>query len=104
MYQGYADNSTTIAGLPGSATTYTQTPASEHRDPQDMPLREKEKLQPTLEIVVANDVLYLQGSGTEVDPVLLTGNVVLYLPEDANIKDITLQFRGKARLPPNADS
>jgi hypothetical protein len=66
--------------------------------------RDKEKLQPALEIAVANDVLYLKGPGTEVESTLLAGNVVLYLPEATPIKDITLHFRGKARLPPINDS
>lgn len=66
--------------------------------------RDKEKLQPTFEIVVTNDVLCLQGLGTEAEPVLLSGNVVLHLPENADIKDITLQFRGKARFASSNDS
>jgi len=69
-----------------------------------MLLKDKEKLQPTLEVVVTDDVLCLRGPGTEVEPVLLSGNVVLYLPEDTDIKDITLHFRGKARLPQSNDS
>ncbi|KAF9793132.1 hypothetical protein BJ322DRAFT_998373 [Thelephora terrestris] len=68
-----------------------------------MPPRDKEKWQPTLEIVVTNDVLCLQGPGVDVEPVLLSGNVVLYLPDDTDIKEITLQFRGKAKLPPSSD-
>jgi hypothetical protein len=60
--------------------------------------RDKERLQPTLEIVVMNGVLCLQGPGTGAEPALLSGNVVLCLPENTGIKDITLQFRGKAKL------
>lgn len=52
-----------------------------------------------MDIAVTEDVLCLQGSGREVEPVLLSGNVVLYLSEDTDIKDITLNFRGKAKLP-----
>ena len=107
MRQGQVENGFTAIGLtaiPGFAHTPISTPPFELRDPLDMLLKDKEKSQPTLEIVVANDVLCLRGPGTEVEPVLLSGNVVLYLPEDSDIKDITLHFRGKARLPPTNDS
>ncbi|KAF9654030.1 hypothetical protein BDM02DRAFT_3182442 [Thelephora ganbajun] len=90
--------------MPGSVHTPTSTLAFELWDSADMFLRDKEKFQPVLEIVVTNDVLCLQGSGTEVEPALLSGNVVLYLPEDTDIKDVTLHFRGKAKLPPSNDS
>jgi hypothetical protein len=83
--------------------TPTSTPTSELSDPVDVPSKEKEKQQPMLEIVVTSDVLCLRGPGTEVEPALLSGNVVLYLPEDTDIKGITLHFRGKARLPPTSD-
>lgn len=107
MRQGQVENGFTAIGLttiPGFAHTPISTPPFELRDPLDMLLKDKEKSQPTLEIVVANDVLCLRGPGTETEPVLLSGNVVLYLPEDSDIKDITLHFRGKARLPPTNDS
>ena len=57
-----------------------------------------------LEIVVTNDVLYLKGPGAEAEPALLSGYVLLYLPEATSIKDVTLHFRGKARLPPSNDA
>lgn len=66
-----------------------------------MPGKDKEKL-PSLEIVVASDVLALKGTGVDVAPSLLSGHVVLHLAESTSFKEITLQFRGKARLPPTA--
>ncbi|KAI0358509.1 hypothetical protein OH77DRAFT_1396669 [Trametes cingulata] len=57
---------------------------------------------PHLEIHVASDVLCLRGTGVDVNPALLSGNVVLYLSEPTSIKEITLSFRGKARLPVSA--
>lgn len=70
-----------------------------------MLLRDREKPQLTLDIVVSNDVLHLKGLGTDAESALLSGNVVIYLPEATPIKDITLHFRGKARLsPPVNDS
>jgi hypothetical protein len=105
--EGHIDSGPTTTGFTTMSVpvhTPISTPASEIWDPADMPLRDKEKLQPSLEIVVTNDVLCLKGTGTEVEPVLLSGNVSLYLPEDTDIKDITLHFRGKARLPPSNDS
>lgn len=107
MRQSHTDNSSTITGLTalsGFAYTPTPIPASGLWVPLDTPPRDKEKMQPTLEIVVTNDVLCLQGPGAEVEPVLLSGNVVLHLPEDTDIKEVTLQFRGKAKLPPSNDS
>ena len=102
-----ADSTSTTAGLttlPIPLQSSTSTPASELWDPLDMPSRDKERMQPTLDITVTNDVLCLKGPGTEVEPVLLSGNVILYLPENTHIKDITLRFRGKAKLPPSHDS
>jgi arrestin-related trafficking adapter 4/5/7 len=100
MRQGHADNgfiSPDLTTLPGPVQYSTSTPASELWDPLDMFPRER--WQPTLDIIVIDDVLCLQGPGRDVEPVLLSGNVALYLPEDTDIKDITLNFRGKAKLP-----
>ncbi|KAF7315760.1 Arrestin-C domain-containing protein [Mycena indigotica] len=58
------------------------------------------KERPFLEIRLDNDVVYLKGTGNDVEPARLTGHVVLNLAESTPIKEITLQFRGKARLPP----
>jgi hypothetical protein len=54
---------------------------------------------PHLGIQVDSPCIYLKGVGVDVEPALLSGNVVLYLTESTPIKEITLQFRGKARLP-----
>ncbi|TDL15305.1 hypothetical protein BD410DRAFT_732926 [Rickenella mellea] len=60
----------------------------------------KDKSQHTsLDIVLATDPVILRGTGADVEPGLLSGNVVLFLTEATSIKQITLQFRGKARLP-----
>jgi hypothetical protein len=60
---------------------------------------------PSLEIVLTTDLLTLRGVGVDVSPTLLTGHAVLNLTEATSIKAITLQFRGKARLPaPASDS
>jgi len=91
--------------MPTPARIPTSTPTSELRDPAVMFSRDKEKLQLTLEVVVTNDVLHLKGLGTDADPAILSGNVIIYLPEATPIKDITLHFRGKARVsPPVNDS
>ncbi|EMD37694.1 hypothetical protein CERSUDRAFT_114332 [Gelatoporia subvermispora B] len=73
----------------------THEPSSMHHEPKD-------KSQPYLDILVASDTLCLRGVGVDVNPALLSGNVVLHLPEPMSIKEITLQFRGKARLPVSA--
>ena len=69
-------------------------------DRHDMPHRTDKH--PHLEINVNSDVLCLRGTGVDVNPALLSGNVVLHLSEPTSIKEITLQFRGKARLPASA--
>ncbi|KAH9858504.1 hypothetical protein C2E23DRAFT_864422 [Lenzites betulinus] len=66
-----------------------------------MPDRKTDK-HPHLEIHVASDVLCLRGTGVDVNAALLSGNVVLHLSEPTSIKEITLSFRGKARLPVSA--
>ncbi|KAF8499673.1 hypothetical protein F5888DRAFT_1802161 [Russula emetica] len=53
-----------------------------------------------IDLVVNSDVLALKGNGAEVTPALLSGQIVLDLAESTTVKQITLQFRGKARLPP----
>lgn len=67
-------------------------PLSEH----DMT---KEKERPRLEILVDSDCLFLKGTGSDVEPALLSGHVALNLTESTSFKEITLKFRGKARLP-----
>lgn len=54
---------------------------------------------PRLEILLDKEYIYLKGTGVDVEPARLSGHVALYLAESTSIKEITLQFRGKARLP-----
>ncbi|KAH9058789.1 hypothetical protein EDB87DRAFT_1563750 [Lactarius vividus] len=58
---------------------------------------------PSIEIIIDSDTLILRGTGAEVSPALLSGRVVLHLAESTPVKQITLQFRGKAKLPPLAN-
>lgn len=60
---------------------------------------ERDKDRPRLEIILDSETLYLKGTGVDVEPARLSGHVALYLAESTSIKEITLQFRGKARLP-----
>ncbi|KAJ7089733.1 hypothetical protein B0H15DRAFT_269383 [Mycena belliarum] len=58
-----------------------------------------------LEILLDHDYVFLRGTGVDVEPGRLSGNVALYLTEPTTIRSITLQFRGKAYLPiPPQDS
>ncbi len=69
-----------------------------------MQLRDKaDKGHPFVDIAVNTATLILRGTGVDVEPALLSGNVVLFLTEPTSIKEITLQFRGKARIPPSAN-
>ena len=56
----------------------------------------------SVDIVVASDTLVLRGTGVDVAPALLSGNVVLNLSEATSIREISLSFRGKAKIPPSA--
>ncbi|KAI0268819.1 hypothetical protein BC834DRAFT_842114 [Gloeopeniophorella convolvens] len=60
----------------------------------------KDEKHPSIEILVHSDILTLKGTGVDVAPALLQGQVALNLVESTPVKHITLQFRGKARLPP----
>ncbi|KAG7098441.1 hypothetical protein E1B28_000392 [Marasmius oreades] len=59
----------------------------------------KDKDRPRLEILLDKECIYLKGTGVDVESARLSGHVALYLLESTSIKEITLQFRGKARLP-----
>ncbi|KAI0645768.1 hypothetical protein C8Q79DRAFT_926914 [Trametes meyenii] len=74
----------------------------QHHDRHDMHYDKKSDRHPHLDINVSSDVLCLRGTGVDVNPALLSGNVVLHLSEPTAIKEITLSFRGKARLPVSA--
>ncbi|KAL5485424.1 hypothetical protein ACEPAI_8066 [Sanghuangporus weigelae] len=77
-------------------TVYPSPPVrSEAHSPREKPHA------PTLDISVSSDQLYLRGTGVDVEPTLLSGNVVLHLSEPTSIKQIVLVFRGKARVPSN---
>lgn len=77
-------------------------PPDMHEVHDTLPLRgDKEKLHSALDIVVNSEQLILRGTGNEVEPVLLSGHVVLQLCEPTSIKEITLHFRGKAKIPPS---
>lgn len=70
-----------------------------HADHQDSAPRRDDK-HTGIELFVDTDVLALKGAGAEVTPALLSGQIVLDLAESTSVKEITLQFRGKAKLPP----
>lgn len=53
-----------------------------------------------IDIVLDSDALVLKGTAVDIEPALLSGHVLLTLSEATSIKEITLQFRGKARVPP----
>jgi hypothetical protein len=63
--------------------------------PQDM-ARDKEK--PHLDVILDSQYLVLKGTGPDVEPTTLSGHVTLFLTEATSIKEITLQFRGKAKI------
>jgi len=54
---------------------------------------------PHLDIQLDSPSIFLKGIGDDVEPAILTGHVTLFLMESTSIKEITLHFRGKARVP-----
>lgn len=71
--------------------------SSAHPDHHHDMIKEKERV--GIDIVVDSDSLSLKGTGADVEPALLKGHIILHLREPTSIKEITLQFRGKVRLP-----
>jgi hypothetical protein len=53
---------------------------------------------PPLEIHLDSDLVVLRGAGGDVNPALLTGQVILNLTESTNIKELTLKLEGKAKV------
>lgn len=53
----------------------------------------------SLDILLASDCLYLRGTGVDVETCTLRGSVVLNLVEATSVKEITMQFKGKSRIP-----
>lgn len=51
-----------------------------------------------LEIVLDNDHLVLRGQGGEMNSAYLTGHISLWLDQPTNIKDITMNLSGKAKV------
>jgi hypothetical protein len=58
----------------------------------------------SLEIILASDPVICRGFGTNYEPALLLGHVVLNVMEDTNVKEITLHLAGKARIPRFVDA
>ncbi|KAK8865866.1 hypothetical protein IAR55_001014 [Kwoniella newhampshirensis] len=52
----------------------------------------------TIEIVLDSEHLVLRGQGGDMNPAYLSGRVELNLTEKANIKEITMQMTGKAKV------
>lgn len=61
----------------------------------------KDSISPKSSIDIALDspFLTLKGTGPDVEPTHLSGNVVLFLTEATSFKEITLEFKGKAKIP-----
>ncbi|OCH93735.1 hypothetical protein OBBRIDRAFT_832355 [Obba rivulosa] len=105
----HSEEDSLSAALHAALSAFSNNPSHhQHHPPAHQPHEPamhhepKDKGQPYLDIVVTSDTLCLRGTGVDVNPALLSGNVVLHLPEPTSIKEITLQFRGKARLPVSA--
>ncbi|KAJ9124471.1 hypothetical protein QFC24_003262 [Naganishia onofrii] len=51
-----------------------------------------------LEIHLDSDLIILRGAGGDVNPALMSGQVILNLTESTNIKELTLKLEGKAKV------
>ncbi|KZT10843.1 uncharacterized protein LAESUDRAFT_693249 [Laetiporus sulphureus 93-53] len=100
----HSDEDPLVAALNNAFQSFTGGASSNQhsRDAQHDADMHRDKIAPSLDIVVNSDTLVLRGTGVDVDPALLSGNVVLNLTEPTSLKEIVLQFRGKARLPVSA--
>lgn len=55
-------------------------------------------VQPPLEILLESDHLIMRGAGSDYNPTLMSGEVVLHLTESTNIKQLDLRLEGKAKV------
>lgn len=83
----------------GQSPSYYPHSSHHPHTSQDMGRTDKGPI--SVDIVVSSDTLVLRGTGVDVAPALLSGNVVLNLTESMSIREISLSFRGKARIPPS---
>jgi len=96
--QGHDDDHLSSALHAALSSLVPLAGSSAHPDHYHDMIKEKERA--GIDIVVDSDCLSLKGTGADVEPVLLKGHIVLHLTEPTSIKEITLQFKGKAKLPP----
>ena len=83
--------------LPNIATSFPADDLHTYAACNNAAMGHEEK--PYLDIILDAPYLALKGTGPDVEPTTLRGHVALHLPESTSIKEITLQFRGKARVP-----
>ena len=76
---------------------HTHIPPSSYS--YDMPAAISPRPVEPLEIILSTDKLVCRGVSANLDPVLLSGHVVLNLSEATNIREISLDLVGKARFP-----
>ncbi|CCM03202.1 uncharacterized protein FIBRA_05326 [Fibroporia radiculosa] len=99
----HSEEDSLVTALNSALQSFTGAQHGSHTPHEhDMHRDRADKNAPYLDIVVNSDTLTLRGTGVDVDPALLSGNLVLYLSEPTSLKEIVLQFRGKARLPVSA--
>jgi hypothetical protein len=91
---GTAEGVSLVYPNAGLSSTYSLQPLTITND-DDMTKEKGSHLDITLE----SNCVFLKGTGVDVEPAYLTGQVALTLTEPTSLKEITLQFRGKARLP-----
>ncbi|KAJ6581138.1 hypothetical protein B0H19DRAFT_494996 [Mycena capillaripes] len=65
----------------------------------DEPARSIDNESQRMEIILDHEYVFLRGTGVDVEPARISGNIALYLTESTTIRSITLQFRGKTYLP-----
>lgn len=53
---------------------------------------------PVLDIQLDNDEILLRGAGSDYNPALLSGRVVLNLNESTNIREISMRLEGKGKV------
>lgn len=77
-----------------------ETPSHSHSEDHSTDSMGRVKTQKSrVEIHLDQQCVYLKGVGVDVEPTRISGYVAVYLTESTALKEITLNFKGKATLP-----
>lgn len=99
LFHRAASDLPVVAPISRTPSTELFIPSSSGAPDHQMGRTETHPHKSHLEIILDSPFLTLKGTGPDVEPTSLSGHVALFLTESTSIKEITLQFRGKAKIP-----